>query len=386
MTTVEWTDHAARLAAETTGRSSPWRGPVTDVPRHLLVPRWWDLPGNAGFGTWTVQDGPSDPARWLEAAYTDQTLVTQVAGVHADHADPGGTVTGRPTSSSTLPGLVVQMLDHADVYDGADVLDVATGSGYSAALLCHRLGEAHVTSIDVDPYLVKAATERLDRLGLHPTLATVDATGPLPGEYDRIVSMVSVRPVPSSWPAALRPGGRLVTVISGTSLILTATKREDGWMAGRIAWNRARFMSTRHDAGDYPSTGDGGLWKIAEHADGDVVTTGRYPVVNVSDAWDLSDMLELVAPGVRHYYTEDDVGRRTARMIHPDGSWARATAIGDERPTVHQGGPRRLWDILDGIRHDWLVNGELPARGAWARVRPDGAILLAYAGWRAEIT
>ena len=47
-------------------------------------------------------------------------------------------------------------------------------------------------------------------------------------------------------------------------------------------------------------------------------------------------------------------------MVHADGSWARATGAGDDTPTVHQGGPRRLWDILDGIRLDWLRDGSLP--------------------------
>ncbi|WP_327103461.1 hypothetical protein [Nonomuraea glycinis] len=40
------------------------------------------------------------------------------------------------------------MLRHGDIYDGAHVLDVATGSGYSAALLAHLLGDQRVTSIE----------------------------------------------------------------------------------------------------------------------------------------------------------------------------------------------------------------------------------------------
>jgi protein-L-isoaspartate O-methyltransferase len=106
-------------------------------------------------------------------------------------------------------------------------------------LLVARLGAEHVTSVDVDPYLTASASERLDSVGLRPTVLTVDATGPLLGMYDRIITTVAVRPVPASWLAALRPGGRLVTTIAGTGLILTADKTDDGGALGRIEWDRA---------------------------------------------------------------------------------------------------------------------------------------------------
>ena len=149
---------------------------------------------------------------------------------------------GMPTSSSTLPGLIVRLAQHAYLADGGDVLDVGTGSGYGCALLAARLGTEHVTSVDVDPYLTGAAAERLDSVGLRPTVLTVDATGALPGTYDRIMATVAVRPVPASWLTALRPGGRLVTTIARTGLILTADKTDDGGAMGRIEWDRAGFM------------------------------------------------------------------------------------------------------------------------------------------------
>jgi hypothetical protein len=72
-------------------------------------------------------------------------------------------------------------------------------------------------------------------------------------------------------------------------------------------------------------------------------------------------------------------------MIHPDGSWARATATGDQAPTVHQAGPRRLWDILDDLRLVWLREGSLPAHGAKVTITPDGSIHLNRGRWRATI-
>jgi hypothetical protein len=96
-----------------------------------------------------------------------------------------------------------------------------------------------------------------------------------------------------------------------------------------------------------------------EDDDGDV-TTGRYPVVNTSWAWELFSMLGVTVPGIEHYFESGPDGRRTAWLAHPDGSWARASAIRDELPVVGQGGPRRLWDIVDEIRHAWLTDG-IPA-------------------------
>jgi protein-L-isoaspartate O-methyltransferase len=381
---MTWQSSAAQLAAEVTSAGSRWREPVMSTPRHLFVPRWWDTPTGADFGHWEVHDGPSDTGNWFAAAYSDQTLITQVAGHHADHAHPGDILSGRPTSSSTLPSLVVRMLRHGEIYDGARVLDVATGSGYSAALVSRLLGDDQVTSIDVDPYLVEAATARLDAIGLHPKVIACDATGPLPGEFDRIVSMVSVRPIPPSWLTALKPGGRLVTVIANTSLIVTATKTEDGKAVGHIARDWAMFMPTR-SGGDYPPRLRE-LFDIAREHAGEQVARGRYPVVDTGNAWELSSMLEVMTSGgIEHRYEEGEDGRRTAWLAHADGSWARASAYRSELPEVHQAGPRRLWDVLDDIREYWLVNGALPLYGARVFVQPDGAVRLARAGWRKVI-
>jgi protein-L-isoaspartate O-methyltransferase len=135
---------------------------------------------------------------WADAVYRDKSLVTRIGPLHADLARKEDRPDGRPTSSSTMPGLVVSMYRHAMIGDGMDVLDVGTGSGYGAALLGTRLGDARVTTIDIDPYLVKVAEERLARTGHTPLTSVADATGPLPGSYDRIVSMTSVAPIPPS--------------------------------------------------------------------------------------------------------------------------------------------------------------------------------------------
>jgi hypothetical protein len=72
-------------------------------------------------------------------------------------------------------------------------------------------------------------------------------------------------------------------------------------------------------------------------------------------------------------------------MLHEDGSWARAAAIDDDPPVVHQTGPRRLWDVLDGLRRDWLRDGSLPAYGARVAIDPDGTIQFRRGRWYATI-
>ncbi|MGH3693564.1 MAG: methyltransferase domain-containing protein [Pseudonocardiaceae bacterium] len=383
---MDWTPHADRLASEVTHLVSRWRPVIAAIPRHVFVPRWWSWSAagsGPGSDVWELRDGPTDHDGWARTAYRNRSLVTQVGPLHADHAGPGDRPVGMPTSSATLPGLIVAMLRHAYVYDGADVLDVGTGSGYGCAVLAHRLGDRYVTSVDVDAYLTKVAAERLEGIGLRPRVMTCDATGPLRGTYDRIVSMVAVRPIPASWLAALRPGGRLVTTISGTALILTADKTDDGGAIGHIQWDRAGFMHTRTGS-DYPP-GLGDQFAAVRDTEGDQVSVGRYPVVNVVEAWEIWSMLGIVAPGIEHHYQQDDDGRRPAWMLHPDGSWARATSTDDDTPTVHHSGPRRLWDILDDIRYRWLRDGSLPVYGATVTITPDGVCHLKRGRWQATI-
>ncbi|MFD3377611.1 methyltransferase domain-containing protein [Streptomyces sp. NPDC058697] len=375
---MNWTAHAAHLADRVTHPGSRWAGPVAGIPRHEFVPRWW----HRGTEGWTLNEGEADHQRWLDAAYGDRSLITSVGPLHADHAEQDDHPVGLPTSSSTLPSLLVRMFQHARLGNRDELLDVGTGSGYGTALACRRLGDLQVTSIDVDPYLVDAARARLEHIKLRPSLATLDATGELPGAYDRIVATVGVRPVPAGWLAALRPGGRLVTTIGGTSLIVTAEKQQDGSAVGRVEWDRAGFMRTRHGA-DYPP-GPREILAAAREQDGEEVTTGPYPVVDVEQAWDLASMLDITVPGILYGYAED-AGLRTAWLAHPDGSWARATAVGANPPTVHQSGSRRLWDALDELRAYWLQHGELPVRGASVLITPDGRTRLARGAWRAEL-
>jgi protein-L-isoaspartate O-methyltransferase len=377
---TSWQERAAALAADVADPGSGWHDAVRRVPRHLLVPRWFTQRRDGG--QWEVADGPSDEPAWLDAAYDAlTTMVTRVGPVHADHAEPGTSYDGWFTSSATMPRLVLDMYRRARLTDRAAILDVGTGSGYGAALLALRYGDAQVTSIDIDPYLTQAAAGRLDRFGARPRILTCDATGDLPGTFDRITPMVSLPGIPASWLTALNPGGRLVFCLTGGSVLITARKTPDGGAAGHVEYERASFMAARHGPGSPPH---GFLPDQAIDGDGEHVTTSPYPVVDPAWGWELNAILSVTTPGLT-IRTSVQAGVTTTWIAHPDGSWARATGTGDQPALVHQAGPRRLWDILDGHRRYWLTHGYLPLRGAPARIDPDGTCHLNRDDWHAVI-
>ncbi|MEU2867732.1 protein-L-isoaspartate(D-aspartate) O-methyltransferase [Streptomyces olivoreticuli] len=382
VTDLDWQPHAASLADAVAADVPAWRDAVASTPRHLLVPRWWnrsqDVPGG-----WTLSDGSASPQEWMNAAYSDTTLVTRAGALHADHAGEGQTGNGEPTSSSTMPGLVITMLRLLDAQPGMTAVDVATGSGYSAALLSHALGSDAVLSVDVDPYLTEAAGQRLAALGIRPRIETVDATGPLPADgFDRLVAMVSARGIPASWRAAVRPGGQLVTTIANTSLMVIAEKHADGTATGHIAAEQGHFMTVRSTP-DYPDRLPEG-YRHAREAEGEEVTKGRCPLPDWWNEPDLSMIFELAAPDTV-VQTMEREGRRMLWLFQEDGSWARATATGDELPVVHQSGPRRLWAELEQAEARWDAAGRFDLRELAAAFTPDGDVLSGPADWSVRL-
>ncbi|WP_167502454.1 methyltransferase domain-containing protein [Streptomyces malaysiensis] len=181
--------------------------------------------------------------------------------------------------------------------------------------------------------------------------------------------------------AALRPGGRLVTTLARMNVIVTADKDADGGARGVVEWDRAGFMGTR-TVPDYPS-GTEELFAAVRDREGEQVIEGRYPVLNVAEAWDMRAMFELAAPGVETRY-EERGEQRTAWLVHPDGSWARASAMWIDPPTVHQGGPRRLWTLLERIRHRLNAEGGLPIYGSRVHITPDGVCHFTRGKWSAS--
>lgn len=375
---MTWERAAKQLAGRVTGQAPEWHEAVSSTPRHELVPRWWERVPDSPDEEWELVSPAPLSEEHIAAAYRDETLVTRVGPDHADGAKPGDRAQGSPTSSSTLPGLVVSMAHLLDAHPGEDILDVGTGSGYGLALLSHRFGDRHVTSVDVDAYLVGAARSRLAELGRTPRMEVLDATGRLPeGRYDGILATVSVRPVPESWLRALRPGGGLVTTIAHTALLLRAEMGRDGVARGSVQPNPATFMETRR-AADYPPRLQA-QYLIARDGEGEAVRCITGAVPDLWQDWPLRWLYELDTPGTEVRSARLPDGRHLVWLLADDGSWARAEAGGEA--TVHQSGPRRLWDRLEAVQRRWDAAGRFPLHALDVTLTPDGGTLNGPDGW-----
>ncbi|WP_205719591.1 hypothetical protein [Actinomadura geliboluensis] len=165
----------AELAGLLAADDRAWREAVGAVPRHRFIPGFYADSGERsrdGLTVWEPVTEAIDRARWLTAVYSDTTLITQFDGDETDWDRPAPRTGGAPTSSSTLPSLVVRMWADADVRNGQNVLEIGTGTGYSTALACERLGDSgDVTSVEVDGHRLSRAAAALYECGYAPDLA-----------------------------------------------------------------------------------------------------------------------------------------------------------------------------------------------------------------------
>jgi methyltransferase of ATP-grasp peptide maturase system len=320
-----------------------WRAAVEAVPRELFLGESVFRPEGAGWEP--VRRGQVGDEEWLRLVYSDTTWVTQVEGVSADSAR--GAMTGRPTSSGTLPSLVVRMLELADVEEGDKVLEIGTGTGYSTAILCHRLGGEAVYSVEYDEHLSAGAAQQLRAAGFAPHLVTGDGLrGCQAGaEYDAVVATCAVRSIPPSWLWQLRDAGSVVTTLSGWMLasgLIRLVVDDEGVARGRFTGDNVSYMLARpHERPPRPT--------YYPHP-GAARTTPVDPAV--LDDWTGRFVAQLAAPSAELVRTAEgvallDVATGSQAWTEPDGGgW-----------TVHQDGPLRLWDQVEDALTQWQQEG-----------------------------
>jgi methyltransferase of FxLD system len=116
---------------------------------------------------------------------------------------------------SDIPSQTAQLLRLADLQPGHNVLHIGTGTGYTAALIYHIVGErGNVTTVEIDKGTVDAAADHLQRAGANAVnIVHADGDGGYGprASYDRIVSSVALWDIPTAWIKQTRPSGRIVT-------------------------------------------------------------------------------------------------------------------------------------------------------------------------------
>jgi protein-L-isoaspartate(D-aspartate) O-methyltransferase len=102
----------------------------------------------------TVHHDPGRPRLdHLELIYSNTALMTR-------------SVDGMPTSSSSQPSLVAEMLELLDLSTGTKVLEIGAGTGYTAALMAELVGDQRlVVTVDVQDDVVAQTKRLLARAG-----------------------------------------------------------------------------------------------------------------------------------------------------------------------------------------------------------------------------
>jgi methyltransferase of ATP-grasp peptide maturase system len=336
-----------------------WRKAFLTVRRHVFVPRFWhDEEPGAFPARWRMIDNATvDHPEWLEAVYSDRTLATELTGTPAKGA-PG--MHPQVTSSTTMPSLVMAMLEALDVHDGMDVLEIGTGTGYNAALLCERLGDQHVTTIDIGPELTALAKVRLAEHGYWPHVATGDGATGVPGRdpFDRIIATCGLDEVPQAWIEQTRDGGKILVNLLGPwnqfALVLLTVHGDSA--SGQFLAQTGGFMPRRTDrakAHDYTVT----VHRNAPDPEDGYSTLD--PQTLYDDAtFGLIAQTRLAGVVSRLIYVDDEENLGTEIATADGSSWAEVhhTPVDDRGYRAIQAGPRRLWDEVESMHREWLAH------------------------------
>ncbi len=342
----DWTDRAASLADELVEkgklRSREWSAAVRAVPRHALVPVFYEQDPTTG--EWLRRDG-TDPA-YHDRVYANRALFTMIG---EETGSWGTAVVG--LSSTSTPGLMTRMLEALDIRDGHDVLEIGTGTGYNAALLTHRLGGGHVFSVDIERDLVDSARDRLAALGYLPTLVTADGAHGLPehAPYDRIIATCSVPTVPWAWVEQTRVGGLILTdlKLSIHAGNLVRLRRGPDRAEGHFDPSWAGFMPLR------PGTPSDGRTLPVRDRNRVARRTTDLDQLRPWDnmvAWFLVQLSVPTEIGYGHILDEHTGRPGDVFLTSSDGSWCE---VGEHTGQVWEAGPTPLWAAVEDAHHRW---------------------------------
>ncbi|WP_051468120.1 methyltransferase domain-containing protein [Actinomadura oligospora] len=329
-----------RLTASGWLTQGPIKSALHDVPRHAFAPPV------AWTGEGDRVSRRADPEGWLDLVYGNDAIITQLDDGTTDIT----TGTGRFTSSLSAPSTVVSLLELLDAEPGHRVLEVGTGTGWTAALLSRLVGAENVTTVEVDPQVSAWAAANLKQAGSSPRLIVGDGSrGWAQGApYDRVHATCAVARVPYAWIEQTRPGGVIVTPYDpgfGSSHELRLVVMPDGTAVGRFT-GYASYMMLR--AQRHPEWNTSAQPRSRSTTDIDPRTIGY-----ASAGADLA--MGAAMPGVCARGEREGDGY-TLRLWSGD-AWATARyEPGRETYEVEQAGDRALWDLAVSAYFGWITH------------------------------
>lgn len=172
---------------------------------------------------------------------------------YAEHAYDDGPLPIGDEQTISQPYMVALMTQVAAPRAGERVLEVGTGSGYQAAVLCQLA--AQVYSIERIPLLHERARRILDEIGIRNyTLRVGDGSDGWPEEapFDIIVVTAAMPGIPRPLLEQLAPAGRLVAPIGEDELQSLVRIGRSGGRWREEYFGECRFvkMSGRHGFSD----------------------------------------------------------------------------------------------------------------------------------------
>jgi protein-L-isoaspartate(D-aspartate) O-methyltransferase len=209
------------------------------TPRHAFIDRVFQFHRKSN--RWRAIDVRDLDPRALEIIYSDRALITRLG--------PGGPGVFVPTSSSSQPSLMAQMLEELDLFPGQRVLEIGAGTGYNAALLAAVVGPDNAFSMDVDRNMLAEAEKHLERFPdriVHFCHGDGRRGCPTAAPFDRIIVTAATTDLEPAWLDQLSPGGLLLVPLNlapGLSFVVRGTKN-GGCFCGQLT-RPAFFMSLR---------------------------------------------------------------------------------------------------------------------------------------------
>ncbi|MFH8617944.1 methyltransferase domain-containing protein [Streptomyces sp. NPDC017979] len=259
-----------------------------------------------------------------------------------------------------MPSITLSMLRDLDVGAGSRVLEIGTGTGWSTALLAHRLGRRNVVSMEVDAPIAARARVVLRRFGLPVTVVGADGLlGHAAGApYDRIIATCGVRTIPYAWVEQSRPGG-LILVPWGThyapmdvNVLLTVAdegRSASGRFLGPVEFTKLRaHRLTWPNHADYLATYSfGSAAKSLTSVTATDLGAGRFEPSHLAVGTRVPYCVHAPAPsrgGVQPVWFYGLTDTSWAVVLFRNGAGLA---------TVRQAGPRRLWDEVEEALRWW---------------------------------